>query len=80
MAKQKKEEEKVVLPTTTFDVDKVGTFKFRVPVFRIIGMNDNQPIKATDALKNHEILGHLVKVKSHVIEKVAEATEEEEAK
>ena len=73
----KKDENKVTVPSGTFDAEGVGTFKFRLPLFIVPGKNGNQPIKAEDALTDSEILAYLVKSKSSVIEKVTK--EEEEA-
>lgn len=78
MAKENKKEQKVEkpsVPSTEFEFDG-AKYKFKVAHFRVIGMNDNNPILAKDALKDSELLEGLIKIKAGVIEKVGEVAPE----
>ncbi|AHM62303.1 hypothetical protein D770_20270 [Flammeovirgaceae bacterium 311] len=80
MSKKKAAEEakKAALPTSTFEAGKIGIFRFKHNRFRVPGFNEGAVITAEEALKDQELLAHLVEVKAAVIEKVGEVAEEEE--
>lgn len=77
MAKQieKKEEVKaevLTVPSTTFEIEGEGKFKFNVAKFIISTPGGGKEIMVADALKDASILADLVKIKAGIISKIEE--------
>jgi hypothetical protein len=67
----KTEEKELKIPSTVFEVDG-KKFKFRRPAFSAKIDGEIKRLTAVEALKDAEVLAHLVSIKSSVIEPVAD--------
>jgi hypothetical protein len=71
-SKETVKKEVLTVPSTAFEVEGQGKFKFTVAKFILSTPEGGKEIKAEDALKDAKILAYLVTEKAGVIELIEE--------